>query len=181
MSRELLMAKLTVVEKNETTHDKNIISRFLSYEKIPFGSFNLSELAIKNSFKNTLTEEERKIQIDDYSELSGKYEDYSGYRADMICLYPEFDHLTFVLSKFKDIHFHFESEHWYITDGSLGFGFLSADGHKFTVDINQGEYITVPEGKWQWLIPPKNNRLKAIRFFTSEGFYKENTNPLSEY
>lgn len=113
----------------------------------------------------TLSDTEREQIIESYPQLIASYKNLYNYRADMICLDPNFEYLEFVLSKFKNIHYHYENEHWYILDGSCSFGFLGHDGRKFIVNICAGEYLTVPERKWQWIVPPPDNRMKAIRFF----------------
>lgn len=173
------MAKLKIIEHDDSTDDNIIIKKFLRNEGIPFDEFELNNLSLENSKKKTLTDSERSLQIESFKNLVFQYHKNSGYRSDMICLYPEFEHLDFVLSKFKDIHYHFENEHWYITDGTLGFGFLSRDGFKFSIELFPGEHITVPEGKWQWLIPPSSNILKSMRFFTTTGLFVERENVLS--
>ena len=160
------MAQLSIINENKSTENIEQIQSYLKTENIEFGQFTLNDLSIQKASQDTLSDNERNSIIESYPDIINKYRKYFDYRADMICLYSEFKHLDFVLEKFKDVHYHYENEHWYYIDGSSGFGFLGLDGRKFTVEVNAGEYITVPEGKWQWVIPPKNNRMKAIRFFS---------------
>lgn len=161
------MATLTIVDENIFTDDFNNIQTYLAKQNIEIGQFIVNKLSSEKSLQDTLSDEERLNVIESYPEIINKYNKFFDYRADMICLYPEFKFLEFVLEKFKDVHFHYENEHWYYIDGTSGFGFLGVDGRKFIVEITVGEFITVPEGKWQWVIPPKNNRMKALRFFSS--------------
>lgn len=167
------MAKLSIFDSDIETRDFDKISNFLDCEGIDFGRFELTELAHDMSKKQTLSDVDREILISEFPELTEKYSKLPGFRSDVICLYPEFDHLDFVLKKFKDIHYHFENEHWYLIDGSCGFAFLGSSGRKYVIEIEKNEFITVREGKWQWLIPPANNRMKSMRYFNRTGLIRE--------
>lgn len=163
------MATLIILNTDFKTKNFNDIYDYLANEGIAFGEFELNSLAKKMALKDTLNDDERVDLITEHQELIKNYSKLDGYRADVICLYPEFKYLDMVLKNFKDIHYHYENEHWHYIDGSSGFGFLGMDGRKFVVEINAGEYITVPEGKWQWVIPPQDNKMKAMRFFNTTG------------
>lgn len=156
-------------EKNISTTDFAIITDFLTSEGIPFGQFPLNSLDQELSAHTTLTDENRALLVASHPDIVEKYSQHNGYRQDVICLHPSLPYIDVVLEKFKDIHYHYENEHWYYIDGCSGFGFLGNNGRKFIVEISAGEYLTVPEGKWQWVIPPKDKRMKAMRFFNTSG------------
>jgi 1,2-dihydroxy-3-keto-5-methylthiopentene dioxygenase len=93
-----------------------------------------------------------------------------GYKSDIICLFPTFEHLDFIMDKFGDVHYHFENEYWHIFDGRLGFVFYSPRGFKFRMIVEAGEYIQVPEGIWQQcFFAAKEDRVKSMRFFNTTG------------
>lgn len=168
-----MMAKLFIYDDALETNNLNQISYFLAKEGIQVGKFELNELSKKFSKLNTLTDKQRIELLTSYPELTKKYSRLDGYRSDIVCLYPEFEHFNFIMKKFGDIHFHFESEYWYFFDGYFGFVFLGSQGRKYLVTIESGEYIQVPEGKWQYFSGTNKQRMKAMRFFnTTHQFIK---------
>lgn len=163
------MAELEFLTEEFKIADNEKIKSFLLSEGINFGKFELTSLSKKLAELSIIPDEDRPILIAEYPEYVNEYSQLDGYRADVICLSPEMHYIDFVLDKFKDIHFHFENEHWHFVEGSCGFAFLGSQGRKYVITISAGEFITVPEGKWQWLIPPANKKMKSIRFFNSTG------------
>ena len=163
------MAKLTVLDEDQSTQDFQQIAMFLAAEGINFGYFELRTTDYSLAKQETLSDEERILLLNSHPEIIQQHSKMDGYRHDVICLHPSFKYLDAVLQKFKNIHYHFENEHWYMIDGSAGFGFLGNHGIKFVVEITCGELLTVPEGKWQWVIPPVNNCMKSMRFFNTSG------------
>lgn len=164
------MLKLTVTtEENCFTCDSDAINDFLAEEGIEFGSFSLTKHTKEVIRYPVIPDEIRSDVISHYKKQVATYSALAGYRADVICLSPEMDYLDYVLKAFKDIHFHFENEYWYILDGSCGYGYLGKCGRKYIVTIPAGYFVSVPEGKWQWIIPPEDCKMKAMRFFNTTG------------
>lgn len=143
------------------------IKSFLHSEGIELGMFPLNETAKKYKLLDTLTEEQRVELIQSYPELIESYSKLSDFRYDVVCLYPEFEHLDFILNKFGDVHYHFENEYWYFIDGCFNFIFLGSRGLKYNVTVEAGEYLQVPEGKWQYFVGTRDSRMKAMRFFNT--------------
>lgn len=158
---------MTIHNEESKTSNFEEISNFLKDEGIEFGKFLLNGLARELARLDTLTEEQRETLIQSYPDLIEKHSSGHGYRHDVICLYPEFEHLQSILMKFKDVHFHYENEYWYFIDGSFGFVFLGSHGRKYELLVEAGEYLQVPEGKWQYLKVPKIIRMKTMRFFNT--------------
>lgn len=159
------MALIKFLTSSHYSTDFNVIQHFLNADGIQMGRFELSPLALKFQHQDTLDDEERNQLIHSFPQLEGQYSVLDGYRADVVCLYPAFEHLQWVLKKFGDIHFHYENEFWYFIDGSFDFIFLNHKGSKYQVTVNAGEYLQVPEGKWQYFYGNEHSRMKAIRFF----------------
>ncbi|MFI2959662.1 cupin domain-containing protein [Priestia sp. JSM ZJ58] len=167
------MAYLNIINDNLEIYDMNNISLIMRKFGIEIGKFDINELVLEYQKKDTLNENERNKLISSYSHIVEKFKDKSGYRSDVVCFYPEFEHLDFILKKFSPIHFHYENEYWYFVDGEAKFGFLGTDGTKFEVVVQKGEYIQVPEGLWQWFELTDKRRMKSMRFF-----YSTNSIPL---
>lgn len=161
------MVALHIYDDEAETKDFAVAQRFLSKEGIQIGRFRLNDLAQELSQYDTLTDNQRSDLVDSYPEIQKKYSAHNGYRSDVVCLYPEFEHFDFIMSKFGNIHFHFENEYWYFIDGFFGFVFINDEGRKYVVTIEAGEFIQVPEGKWQFFSGTREQRMKAIRYFNT--------------
>lgn len=165
--------KLSIVGTEAYSNDFEKIKNFLQQEGIAFGRFQLHEKTLNLIAPNSLTEEDRQSVLLSYPELEKKYSQLEGYKSDVVCLYPEFEHLAFIMEKFGDVHYHFENEYWYFIDGRLGFVFYSPKGFKFRVVVEAGEYIQVPEGCWQQcFFVAKTDRMKSMRFFNTTNSIK---------
>jgi 1,2-dihydroxy-3-keto-5-methylthiopentene dioxygenase len=165
------MAKLEYINTDVKIESFNKIAEFLAAEGIELGTFPLTPQAIQLASQTTATDEERAILLATYEDLKSKYSGKGQYRSDVVFLHPGFPHYEMLLVKFGDIHFHYENEYWYFFGGHFDFGFLGLDGRKFYVTVSAGEYLSVPEGKWQWLRGTVQQQMKAMRFFNSSGTY----------
>lgn len=161
----ILLAVLKIFNDEIEVSENTRISNFLSKYNIEFGEFEINSLAENLNCQDSLEDSEREELISSYSHIENKFKSKLGYRADVVCFYPEFEYLDFILGKFAPIHFHYENEYWYFIDGEAKFGFLAKDGTKFQVVVRQGEYLQVPEGFWQWFELTDSKRMKAMRFF----------------
>lgn len=163
-------AKLFLHGLDKSSNDFHSIQSFLSDEGIEFGRFELNDQSNAYTQKNSVPDEKRAELIASYQDIVRQYEGQKGYRADIVCLYPEFEHLNFIMKMFGNVHYHFENEYWYFFDGRLGFTFYSKNGLKFDVIVDAGEYIQVPERIWQqcFFVSP-TDKMKSMRFFTTSG------------
>ena len=161
------MARLEIVTDQVGTADLGEIAAFLAREGIEFGQHSLTDVARGLARKDVLSDTERTEVIASYAPHGDRYSGREGFRADVVCFWPEFEHMNFVLSKFSPIHFHFESEWWYVIDGEASFGFLGSNGTKFVLTVSAGEFVQVPEGIWQWFELTPATRLKSIRYFNT--------------
>jgi 1,2-dihydroxy-3-keto-5-methylthiopentene dioxygenase len=162
------MGHLTVITDETATADVNEISKFLKSYGIDYGLISRPARALELAELQTLTDAQRLELIALYPEAVDRFSARKGYRADVVCFYPEFPHIDHIIGKFGAIHFHFENEYWYFVDGEALFGFLGKDGTKFELRVLAGEYLQVPEGCWQWFLLTEKKRMKSIRFFYTE-------------
>jgi 1,2-dihydroxy-3-keto-5-methylthiopentene dioxygenase len=163
------MAHLLITNEELEVTDFDIIQRFLRKNGVEFGKFVLNQSLQKFAELPTLTEEERVIAIESVPDVSGRFQEKPGYRADVVCFNSDMPHLQFIIDKFGSIHFHFETEFWYFFDGEAVFGFLTGNGTKYVLTVEAGEYLQVPETVWQWFHLTEAKRMKSIRFFYEEG------------
>lgn len=165
-----IQEKLWLIGIESGVSDFDSIKQFLSTEGIEFGCFELNKLAHEYAKPNTISDSQRIQLLSSFPEISEKYSNKRGYRADVVCLYPDFEHIAMVMKMFGDVHYHFENEFWYFFDGRLGFTFYSPKGFKFNVIMEAGQYIQVPEKIWQqcFFVEP-GDRMKSMRFFTTTG------------
>lgn len=160
------MAQLKILREDEQiTTNFDTIHKFMTSHGIKFGRFELNELAKTLAKKDTLSDEERNELLDSYQHISSEFEQQDGYKRDVVCLWPEFEHIDFILNKFGDVHYHFNHEFWYFFDGQFDFIFCGNDGRKFCITVEAGEYLQVPEGFWQLFSGDRNCRMKSMRFF----------------
>lgn len=92
----------------------------------------------------------------------------AGYQSrDLIVLHPEVPNLDALLSKFSRCHTHADDEVRYIVAGAGVFGFVCPDGSQVELTIQAEEYINVPAGTEHWFLLTPQQRVKAIRYFTT--------------
>lgn len=163
------MAKLEFINTDSKTEALPEIKNYLASEGIDFGTFALTPYAKKLGSQPLATDEERMALLATYPELESKYSTKPQYRADVVFLHPGFPYYDDLIVQFGDIHYHYENEYWYFFGGHFDFGFLATDGRKFYITVNAGEYLSVPEGKWQWLRGTSKQQMKSMRFFNCTG------------
>lgn len=165
------MAKLEFVDHGIHLDTHAGISHFLNSEGIQFGTFDLNDRARTFAGQSRLSEEDRQVLLQDYRHITKLYEDKPKFHQDIIFLHPGFEHYAFLVHKFGALHFHYENEYWYMFGGMGHFGYLSLQGLRFLVHLFPGEYISVPEGRWQWWASNVEEEFKAMRFFNSQGLF----------
>ena len=173
------MAKLDFIDHDVSYDSFSEINRFLISEGIQFGQFNLHEKARLFGQKENLSEEERSELLVDYAPVAEKYTQLDGFRQDIIFLHPGFPHYAFLVKKFGALHFHYENEYWYMFGGIGHFGYLGLNGLRFLVHLQPGEFISVPEGRWQWWASNVEEEFKAMRFFNTHNVTARPALPLA--
>lgn len=163
------MAKLKLIGTDFETENLADVKKYLESENIQFGTFALTTFAKELAQQKEADEIAREKLLAEYDYIAEKYKNLADFRQDVVFLHPGFPHYPQLLKLFGDIHYHYENEYWYFFGGEYDFGFLGNDGRKFYVTVSAGEYLTVPEGKWQWLNGTVDHEMKAMRFFNCSG------------
>ena len=86
---------------------------------------------------------------------------------DLIVLHPDIPQLPTLLQTFATIHTHDDDEVRYIVEGEGIFGFVLPDESQLLLTITAGAYINVPKNTEHWFILTPQQRIKALRYFTS--------------
>jgi 1,2-dihydroxy-3-keto-5-methylthiopentene dioxygenase len=162
------MASIYLFNDEKSIHDHDAIASFLARENIAFGRFQPSEEARKATHREVLDDDERERVMASHQSEAARFRALPGFRQDIVCFWPTFVHLDKILSRFAPIHFHYENEYWYCFDGAARFGFLGARGEKYCITLEQGEFLRVPEGRWQWFELTEAKYFKSIRYFYTD-------------
>jgi 1,2-dihydroxy-3-keto-5-methylthiopentene dioxygenase len=162
------MSIINVMFEEHLSDDIQKNVNFLSFDGIDHGLFLFPKFAENMSKYLVLNAQQREELILSFPKEIDRFSSCEGYRADVVCFYPEMPERQEIVNKFGSIHFHFENEYWYFVDGEAVFGFLGKDGIKYEITVQSGEYLKVPQGCWQWFRLTDINLMKSIRFFYSD-------------
>lgn len=155
------------------------ITQELAPLKIQLNSWTIgNNPELKSLLAKDALNDEEKEQI--LQALDGYFEQLkasAGYQSrDLIVLHPEVPNLNSILSKFDRCHYHTDAEVRYIVAGEGIFGFVRPDGSQVELTIQPEEFINVPENTEHWFYLTSNQRIKAVRYFTTmEGWVPEYT------
>lgn len=85
--------------------------------------------------------------------------------SDVIAVHQGIPGIAAMLGKFDREHFHTDDEVRYIVAGQGYFGFRNNDGRRFVVEVEAGDFLSVPVNSWHWFYLGAEGRITAIRFF----------------
>ncbi|MDH5301148.1 MAG: cupin domain-containing protein [Gammaproteobacteria bacterium] len=133
----------------------------LRYWPVPTDTDSQSLLAAK-----ALDDSQKTSLLQSVNHYFDQLKDELGYTTrDMIVLHEDIPGLSDLLAKFESIHTHADDEVRYILAGKGYFGFVTADGEQFLVEVNAGDYINVPANAEHWFTLGDSSRIKAVRYF----------------
>jgi len=149
----------------ELTEDAEIIE-FLGQHEIKFERWPIPAQIHDLAKQPTLNNEEKAQVLEAFRPKLDELAETQGYvDSDMVCLSPETPGLHDALGKFDLEHYHTDEEVRFIVDGRGVFGFVGDDGRRFTIEVNAGEYIIIPENSWHWFYLLEDQTIKALRIF----------------
>lgn len=166
--------------ENGTTYTQlNDISRELAPLNIKLNRWPIGESSeIRNLLeKDALSHEEKEQVLQALDSYFQELQQTAGYQSrDLIVLHPEVPNLSTMLSKFNQCHTHADDEVRYIVAGEGVFGFVRPDGSQVEVTVEPEEFINVPANTEHWFYLTPQQRIKAVRYFTStEGWTPQYT------
>ena len=89
-----------------------------------------------------------------------------GYvEQDEFALTPETPRLDEICAKFLDEHCHEEDEVRFILDGAGIFDIRSRDDRWMRVEVEAGDLLVVPAGRWHRFLLTDTRRIRAVRLF----------------
>ncbi len=152
------MATLTIRTEDRTLTAVDEVSSYLAQYRIWYRRFEGSDgLAEDADEESILAAYEEPIR-----ELSAT----GGYKtADVIDIQPDTPNLQAMLDKFNQEHWHDEDEVRFIIAGRGLFHIHPEDGPVFSLEVVEGDMISVPRGTQHWFDLCEDRRIRAIRLF----------------
>ena len=158
------MAKVTVPQENRTIEQRDEVAEFLAAHKIAYSHWGLDRLVGDDATDSEILAA-YSPEIDQLK-LIGKF-----VTADVIGVTPDTPNLDVMLAKFSKEHTHAEDEVRFIVKGRGTFHIHTAettsnsDGEVFAIEMEAGDWISVPAGTRHWFDLCTERTIRAIRLF----------------
>jgi 1,2-dihydroxy-3-keto-5-methylthiopentene dioxygenase len=161
-----IMAKLTPLWTQNETSNPEVIRPFLAEEGIDFSVWDLPAEVVELAAKARLTDTEKMRILDIFQTEISDVATSKGYvDADVIAIRSDLPGIDEALAKFDKVHYHDDDEVRAIVGGRGVFGFIMNDGRQFILEIEAGEFISVPAGMWHWFYCHEDRNITALRLF----------------
>ena len=159
------MARLTRLWTATTTEDPSEIKAFLAERDIDFARWEIPRPVEVLAAKPSPTDADKSAMLDAFRTHLDQLAADKGYvDADVVCI-RNVDGIDAALSKFDKVHYHDDDEVRAIVGGHGVFGFVGDDGRQFLVDVEAGDYLSVPAGMWHWFYCGDDRNITALRLF----------------
>ncbi len=160
------MARLTPLWTAPALREPAEISAFLDARGIRFERWTLPEEVTELASRRRLDDDAKARLLELFRVELAREADAAGYvDADVIAIRPDLPGLDGALAKFDKVHFHDDDEVRAIVGGRGVFGFIADDGRQFLLQIEAGEFISVPAGAWHWFYCLEDRDITALRLF----------------
>lgn len=159
------MARLVPLwTERERTHPDEVRS-FLARHGIQFQTWPLPDDVRKLAEKEQMSDEDKQQLLALFRDRLDRLAEEEGYvHQDVVAVRP-FEGVDDKLAKFDRVHYHDDDEVRAIAGGRGVFGFVEESGRQFLLEIEAGEYISVPAGMWHWFYVFQERHVTAIRLF----------------
>ncbi len=152
------MATINIRGEERAIHELEAISEFLSRFGVWYRHFEGSD----NLDSDAPAEEILAAYDEPIQQLKAE----GGYvTADVIDIKPDTPNLQAMLDKFKAEHWHDEDEIRFVVKGRGLFHVHPKDGPVFSIEVEEGDMINVPQGTYHWFDLCQSRRIRAIRLF----------------
>lgn len=158
------------LENGTTSRELSEIAQALAPLKVKLNRWPVGENPALNQLlgQDSLTDAEKEQVLQGLDQYFEELKQTAGYQSrDLIALHPETPNLAGLLSKFNQCHIHTDDEVRYIVAGAGVFGFVRPDGSQIEVTVEAEEFINVPANTEHWFYLTPEQRVKAVRYFTS--------------
>ncbi|MCL4125368.1 UNVERIFIED_CONTAM: hypothetical protein GTU68_018013 [Idotea baltica] len=152
------MALVHIQSENREISDPNEIREFLSKYNIEFEQWDVAGRLAKDA-----TNEE--ILAEYAPEIERLKAAHGFVTADVINVNPDTPGLDDMLAKFDKEHLHTEDEVRFTVEGSGVFHINPQTDSVFSVTVESGDLISVPEGTHHWFNLCTTKRIRCIRLF----------------
>ena len=160
------MALLTPLWTADALDDPAAVAHFLEARGIRFERWTLPDEVRELAGRERLDDAAKARLLElCRAELEREAEGAGYVDADVIAIRPDLPGLDGALAKFDKVHFHDDDEVRAIVGGRGVFGFVADDGRQFLLQIEAGEFISVPAGAWHWFYCLAERDITALRLF----------------
>jgi 1,2-dihydroxy-3-keto-5-methylthiopentene dioxygenase len=162
------MARLIPLWTGTPQTDPQAIAAFLAPSGVAYRRWEVSGDARALAAREALDDAARTALVDAFrlelTRLAGADEYPS---ADVVAVRPV-PGVDEALARFDRVHFHDDDEVRAIVGGHGVFGFTSDEGRLFLLEVEAGDFISVPAGMWHWFYCGDDKNITAIRLFKDD-------------
>jgi 1,2-dihydroxy-3-keto-5-methylthiopentene dioxygenase len=173
------MARLTLLWTASAIDDEAAVADFLGTAGIHYDRWELPAEAIELAARPSLDDAGKARLLDLFREELAAAGDATGFvEADVVAVrhVPGVDD---ALAKFDKVHYHDDDEVRAIVGGRGVFGFIGDDGRQFLLEVEAGDYISVPAGMWHWFYCGEDRNITALRLFTDTAGWVPHYRPVT--
>lgn len=166
------MAFITFENSERRIENQQEVAQFLTDNEVIYEQWDISKLPAHLVEKYNLTDEEKQEILATFgAEIADISERRSYKTADVISLSPTTPNLDELLVNFQREHHHTDDEVRFIVSGHGVFVIQGSEDEFFSVNLNPGDLISVPENTRHYFTLATDRQTVAIRIFvTTEGW-----------
>lgn len=159
------MARLIPLWTGAPQSDPDTIAALLAPSGVTYRRWEVSGAARALAAREELDDAARRSLVDAFrlelSRIVGA-DDYPA--ADVVAVRPVAG-ADEALARFDRVHFHHDDEVRAIVGGRGIFGVTNDDGRILLLEVEAGDFISVPAGMWHWFYCDGDRNVTAIRLF----------------
>lgn len=160
------MARVEAQKTGQVWTKPNDIQDLLGRHGIVYEQWDISKLEGADR-PDGMSEEQFLLSLFE-DEIATISEQRGYHSADVIALSPKTDGLDTVLAKFDKEHTHAEDEVRFTVSGRGIFAVRGRDGEMYSVEVQPGDLLAVPEGTHHYFTLCSDKQIQCIRLFTEK-------------
>ncbi|CAM3483415.1 cupin domain-containing protein [Cytobacillus oceanisediminis] len=166
------MAHIVLQSTKQEIRNQEEVAAFLEKQEVIYEQWAIDKLPENLQEKYLLSDEEKQVILDTFSEEIKDISERRGYQAqDVISLSENTPNLDQLLQNFQQEHHHTDDEVRFIVSGHGVFIIQGKNEEFFEVFLNPGDLISVPENIRHYFTLQEDRKVVAIRIFvTTEGW-----------
>ncbi|MCB9728433.1 MAG: cupin domain-containing protein [Deltaproteobacteria bacterium] len=159
------MARLIPLWTGRPLDDPTAIAEFLAPRGVAFARWEVGSEATALAAREALDDDARERLVALFRLELARLADAEGYPAADVVAVRAVPGVDEALARFDRVHFHDDDEVRAIVGGRGAFGFVGDDGRQFLLEVEAGDFISVPAGMWHWFYCDDERTITAIRLF----------------